>query len=130
MLSAAVLVPGSAAACLPQRCRQSLSQLPSLARWNVRLTSNIPCKATSTAADAQIGVQETAVTVTSPGQKLPAFLAELQNRQTGRLRSSVFDKQGRIMLKNLTRAELADWCELQGLTQLHSFWQASHSGIL
>lgn len=127
MLSAAVLLPGSAAACLPHNCRQSLSQLPSLARWSVRLTNSIPRQAASTAVVAHTGLQEAAAAASSPAQKLPAFLEELQNRQNGRLRSPILDKQGRIMLKNLTRAELADWFEMQGLTHLHSSWKASQS---
>lgn len=114
MLSTAVLLPGSAAACLPHNCRQSLSQLPSLVSWRVKLTNSIYHRATSTAVHAQIVVQEPAVSALTPAQKLPAFLAELQNRQTGRLRSPIVDKQGRIMLKNLTKAELADWLEMQG----------------
>ncbi|KAL3159059.1 hypothetical protein ABBQ32_011057 [Trebouxia sp. C0010 RCD-2024] len=114
MLSAAVLLPGSAAACLPHRCRQSLSQLPSLASWGLQLPNSISHKATRTAVRAQNVVQDTAVSADNPAQKLPAFLAELQNRQTGRLRSPTVDQQGRIILKNLTKSELADWFEMQG----------------
>lgn len=124
------MLPGSAAACLPHNCRQSLSQLPSLARWSVRLTNSIPCRPASTAVVAQAGLQEAAVAASTPAQKLPAFLEDLQNRQNGRLRSPIFDKQGRIMLKNLTRGELADWFEMQGMTHLHSSWQASHACML
>lgn len=120
MFSTAVLLPGSAAACLPQNCRQVVSQLPSLASWRGKLTNSISRRATSTAVQAQSGVQEAALAADSPGQNLPTFLAELQSRQTGRLRSPIFDNQGRIMLKNLTRAELADWFEMQGATQLHT----------
>ena len=75
------------------------------------MTNSIYHRATSTAVHAQIVVQDSART---PAQKLPAFLAELQNRQTGQLTSPIVDQQGRVMLKNLTRAELADWLEMQG----------------
>lgn len=123
MFSTAVLLPGSAAACLPRNCQQSLSQLPSLASWGVKLTNTISSRAISTAVQAQAGVQEAALAADSPTQNLPTFLAELQNRQTGRLRSPILDKHGRIMLKNLTRAELADWFEMQGAPQLHTLWK-------
>ena len=120
MFSTAVLLPGSAASCLPRNCRQCLSQLPSLTSWSAKLTNSISCTSGSTAVYAQAGVQGAALAADLPVQKLPTLLTELQNRQTGRLRSPILDKQGRIMLKNLTRAELADWFEMQGATQLHS----------
>lgn len=127
MLSTAVLLPGSAAACLPHNCRQAVSQLPSLASWGVKLTNSISRRATSTAVYAHSGVQEAALAAASPVQNLPTLLAEMQNRQTGRLRSLILDKQGRLMLKNLTRAELADWFEMQGTTQLHISWEVGQS---
>ena len=127
MFSTAVLLPGSAAACLPHNCRQALSQLPSLASGSLKLTSRISRRATSTAVQPQTGAQEAALAADIPVQNLPSFLVELQNRQTGRLRSPILDKQGRLMLKNLTKAELADWFEMQGATQLHTCWEVSQS---
>lgn len=94
------------------------------------MTNSIPRRAASTAVVAQTGLQEAAVAASSPAETLPAFLAELHNRQHGRLRSPILDKQGRIMLKNLTRAELADWFEMQGPTHWHSCWQASPTCML
>lgn len=114
MLSAAAVLPGSAAACLPHRCRQSLSQLPSLASWSLQLSNSQCQRAIATAVRAETMVQDPAASAVGPAQKLPAFLAELQNRQTGQLRSPIVDQQGRLMLKNLTKAELADWFEMQG----------------
>ena len=93
----------------------------------MKLTNSISRRATSTAVPAQTGLQEAALAADSPVQDLPTFLSELENRQTGRLRSPILDKQGRIMLKNLTRAELADWFEMQGATQLHTSCKVGQS---
>lgn len=43
-----------------------------------------------------------------------SVLETLQGRQVGRLKPELVDKQGRIMLKNLTKAELLMWLEQQG----------------
>lgn len=116
MLSAAVLQPGSALACMPQNCRQSISQLPSLVTWTEKLVSKSTVRAAATFAGSS--AQEAAVSAEVPAEappKMPAFLSEIQSRQLGRLKSHILDKQGRIMLKNLTRTELTEWLELQGI---------------
>ena len=121
MLSAAVLQPGSALACLPQNCRQSLSQLPSFATWTVKLVHKKQVRAAATAAQSL--THEAAVSaevLAEAPQKMPAFISEIQGRHLGRLQSHILDKQGRIMLKNLTRAELTEWFELQGIIRTFS----------
>lgn len=51
-------------------------------------------------------------TVAQP--RTTSVLETLQGRQVGRLKPELVDKQGRIMLKNLTKAELLMWLEQQG----------------
>ncbi len=128
MLSAAVLQPGTALACLPQRCRQPLSQLPTLSQWTFELAQNNRPSARAQATSAQPLVHEQLVSagtsVVSPAQ-VPSVLASLQSRQLGRLKPELVDKQGRIMLKNLTKAELVQWLEQQGTVPL-SIHQQEH----
>ncbi len=49
-----------------------------------------------------------------------SVLESLQGRQVGRLKPELVDKQGRMMLKNLTKAELLMWLEQQGSKRLHA----------
>ena len=124
MLSAAVLQSGSALACLPHNCRQPLSQLPSLTNWAARLTSRNSVKPAATAPHAT--VDKPAVTSDASDQQPPSILVDLQSRQTGRLKFPLLDKQGRIMLKNLTRQELADWVAQQGVLFSASYSCSCH----
>lgn len=63
-------------------------------------------------------VLEERVTLASTSTVAPprttSVLESLQGRQVGRLKPELVDKQGRIMLKNLTKAELLMWLEQQG----------------
>ena len=67
-------------------------------------------------------VLEERVTLASTSTVAPprttSVLESLQGRQVGRLKPELVDKQGRIMLKNLTKAELLMWLEQQGSQRL------------
>ena len=121
MLSTAVLQPGTALACLPQKCRQPLSQLLTLNQWTVQRPQRSWSRPQTTAASTSLLEEQvpTGSTSTASPSRVPSVLEHLQSRQLGRLKPSLVDKQGRIMLKNLTKPELVMWLEQQGSQCLH-----------
>ncbi len=116
MLSTAILQPGTALAYLPQKCRQPLSQLPSLSQWTVHLARKSMSRRQSTSGLS--GLEERVTLASTSTVAQPSVLESLQGRQVGRLKPELVDKQGRIMLKNLTKAELLMWLEQQGSQRL------------
>jgi len=121
MLSTAILQPGTALACLPQKCRQPLSQLPSLSQWTLHLAQKSRSRRQSTSALSVLEEQVTlASTSTAAQPRTASVLESVQGRQVGRLKPELVDKQGRIMLKNLTKAELLMWLEQEGSQRLHA----------
>ena len=121
MLSTAILQPGTAVACLPQKCRQPLSQLPSLSQWTLLLARNSISGRQSTSALSVLEERVTLASTSTVAQpQITSVLESLQGRQVGRLKPELVDKHGRIMLKNLTKAELLMWLEQQGSQRLHA----------
>ena len=115
MLDATLLQPGAALACLPQQRRQPLSQFPSLTQWSVNLTQRGRTDSRAGSTVAKAAVQDQVV------MDLPVTQPTVETAQrhrpvpsTRRLQSSITDGQGRLMLKNLTKAELFDWVQQQG----------------
>ncbi len=64
------------------------------------------------------GLEERVTLASTSTVAQPSMLESLQGRQVGRLKPELVDKQGRIMLKNLTKAELLMWLEQQGSQRL------------
>ena len=121
MLSTAVLQPGTALACLPPKCRQPLSQLLTLGQWSLHTPQKGRSRPQTTAASTSLVEEQVSLgsTSTAPPSTSPSVLEHLQARQPGRLKPDLVDKQGRIMLKNLTKPELVTWLEQQGSQSLH-----------
>lgn len=121
MLSTAVLQPGTALACLPPKCRQPLSQLLTLGQWSLYTPQRGRTRPQTTAASFSLVEEQAPLgsTSTASPSTIPSVLEHLQARQPGRLKPDLVDKQGRIMLKNLTKPELMMWLEQQGSRSLH-----------
>ena len=120
MLTAAVLQPGTALACLPQKFRQPVSQLPSLHQWTQGLTQtqNLRTSTRKQTACAQPVLEERGASPDTSQQtspRVPSILESIQSRQVARLRPQLVDKQGRVMLKNFTKAEIVQWLVEQGM---------------